>query len=160
MSHNPPNHTHVIQHYDQELERNCLGLLLLGDAPPDWLTPEHFFPAHHQLIFRAVSALRKRRTTDLLARTATLLRGKGHLWTREMGADRHSKPGVLSSTDLALMVQEASWALRQGWAIDWLRLRELSEARALQTQLERLCVRARAAQVTRDEAVAELKEAG
>lgn len=116
---------------DLELERQTLGLLLLGYELPTWLEPEDFFWSHNALVFRAVQALSKRHRQNMLPRVAKLLRNKGFLYTREMGPDRHSKPGMLSSVDLSEMTFEAEHVMTMGWAVEVAHLRELRKRRAL-----------------------------
>jgi len=156
MTHNPPP---VLLNVDTELERNVLGAALLSEPLPAFLAPEHFFYAHHQLVFRAVLALRKRRTDDMLARVGRLLHGKGKLWRPGPGQDRHSRPGQLTSFDLVEMTQEYVFAMRQGWAVDFERLRELAELRRLADVCERMAMRLRGGAVAIGEAKAELREA-
>jgi replicative DNA helicase len=117
---------------DLELERQTLGLLLLGYELPTWLEPEDFFWSSNQLVFRAISALSKRHRQDLLPRVARLLRNKGHLYTKTpMTQDRHSKPGMLSSVDLAAFTFEAQEVMIWGWAVEVEHLRELRKRREL-----------------------------
>ncbi len=150
-----PDHTDVIQSpWDAELERNALGLLMLGQPAPAWLRPEHFFPAHHQLVARHALQLG---ASHLVA---AALRKEGRLWSKEThGAiDRHSAPYLLSSVDLAEMVEEAVHAERMGWRVEWEQLRELANRRALCELMARLCIRLRAGDVGHEEARCELRE--
>lgn len=113
---------------DLQLERETLGVALLGYPLPDWLEPRDFFASHHQLILRAIRDLG---ASASLPAVASLLREQGWLYTRAHGPDRHSKPGMLSSVDLAVMLEDANHTLTMGWAVEMERLRELADQRRI-----------------------------
>lgn len=130
----------VIPPWDAELERNCLGLALLGGKVPAWLAPEHFFALEHRRIYEAVQAV------------------GGHVakvnaYLREMNAAT-----IVQPTYLAECCLEADHALGMGWAIEWERLRELANQRALLDAMARVEVRMRANSLTCEEARVELRE--
>lgn len=125
---------------DAELERNALGLLLLGDkAVPAWLEAKHFYWLQHQLILEAVRLV----GADLVA----------------VGRHFHEqdKPAVKSS-ELSALVDEAVHAVAMGWAFDWPRLVELANQRALLAAIERVAIRLRAGDIDFAAAVDELAE--
>ncbi len=147
--------------WDPELERNALGLAMLARPMPPWLALEHFQPAVHQTLFRAVLALGKRTSADMLPRVAKLLRSKGKLFDRARHgwrSDRHSFPQLLSAVDLAEMCLEAEHAERMGWLVDFERLRELARQRALFETMQRLAIRLRCGDVSHAEARRALSE--
>lgn len=122
--------------FDLELERNILGLTMLGgfgDLETPELSASDFFCFNHQRIFAVA------RATNSLSKTVASLRNEGWLWSVEWhgGTDRCGRLGMLSSVDLLKMTQEAEWTLRQGWHIDAARLRELARIRRLADGLRR-----------------------
>lgn len=120
---------------DLELERNALGLALIGDARiPGWLEPKHFFAIQHQQIFAA-------------ARAAGAL---------DLAAERLR--GVATGAELSALVDEAVHAVAMGWALDWRRLVELTHQRALLLAMERIAIRVRAGELDHAGAVGELRE--
>lgn len=130
----------VVGPWDPELERNCLGLAMLGGKVPAWLAPEHFYALEHQRIYEAVQAV------------------GGHVakvnaYLREMHKALISEPKYLAECCL-----EADHALSMGWAIEWERLRELANQRALLDAMRRVEVRVRAGDATCEEARTELRE--
>ena len=142
---------------DLELERNILGLTMLGgfgDLETPELAASDFFGTHHAAVFRAA------RDTGSLAGTAKALRAHGRLYSRPRhgGLDRHSRPGLLSSVDLLEMTQEAVWTLQQGWHIDAARLRELARIRRLADGLRRAEVSLRGGHLGHVEAVRLVRE--
>lgn len=141
--------------WDSELERNALGLAMLARPMPPWIAPEHFQPAIHQMLFRAILALGKRTTDDMLPRVASLLRNKGKLFAKSRHgwrSDRHSFPYLLGAVDLAEMCLEAEHSERMGWQVDFERLRELARQRALLETLQRVAIRLRHGDLSHKEA--------
>jgi hypothetical protein len=139
-----PNPT--IPPWSPSLERQALGEALLSQPPPSWLTADHFFGGWHPTVFRAVLALSKRSTADMLPRVAKLLRSKGLLYRGGQGYDRHGSQ-LLSAVDLAEMVAEAEFARRMGWALPWDELRDLADQRRLLAATDRAGVLLRAGRV-------------
>lgn len=130
----------VVGPWDPELERNCLGLAMLGGKVPAWLAPEHFYALEHQRIYEAVQAV------------------GGHVakvnaYLREMHKALVSEPKYLAECCL-----EADHALSMGWAIEWERLRELWRQREFIAAMHIVEVKLRAGHSTCSEAVAELRE--
>lgn len=155
MTHNPP----LPRCLDAELERQALGLLLIGDAPPRWLTEQHVPSGWHPVLLRAIFALRKRNPEQLLPRTARLLVRKGLLYRREAhNSDRHASH-LLSSVDLSEMVAEALHAQTMGWPLPWDELRELGERRRMLGVLQRIEIRLRGGDIGTNEAREELRSA-
>ncbi len=134
---NAPLATPLYQPFSLELERDALGSLLLGYPHPDWATPEHFYAGQHRKVMEAVLELG---ASASLPSVASLLRDRGQLYTREMGPDRHSRPGVLSSVDLVAMVDGFEFSARMGWSPQWETLRELADRRAMLQALRRATV--------------------
>ena len=152
MTHNPP----IPRCLDAELERQALGLLLIGDAPPPWFGEQHVPSGWHPVLLRAIVALRKRNPEQLLPRTARLLVRKGLLYRREThNSDRHASH-LLSSVDLSEMVAEALHAQTMGWPLPWDELRELADRRGLLEKIERVAIRLRHGDLTAEEARKEL----
>lgn len=113
---------------DEPLEREALGVALLGYPLPDWMAPEHFFLAQHRLVFSAVQELG---TGASLPSVAALLRDRGELFQKGLhGQDRHAS-ARLSSVDLFGMMNEAQHTMAMGWAVEFEHLRELSDRRRL-----------------------------
>lgn len=144
-----PNHTDVIRPvpFDIELERNALGLALLGDSQvPAWLETRHFYTGQHQLIFKAA-----RESRGSLTGAAALLRERALL--AAFGA-----PRMVSSAQLVTLTEEALQAVQMGWAIDFERLRELANQRALLATMERVAIRVRGGDLGHAAAIGELRE--
>jgi len=123
---------------DPELERNTLGAAMLGEPMPAWLAPAHFFNAPHARIYATVQAV-----GGSLPLVAARLREDGFLYTKAHGRDRHSRPGMLSSVDLAQMCVEAKFARDYGWASDVELLRELAAQRKLVECMARVAIQLR-----------------
>lgn len=134
--------------HDPELERNTLGAAMLGEPMPAWLELRHFFSALHGRIYATVLAV-----GGELPLVAARLRDEGWLYTATHGPDRHSKPGMLSSVDLAQMCIEAKFARDYGWANDVEQLRELWRQRQLVELMTREAIRLRAGVATHAEVI-------
>lgn len=120
---------------DLELERNVLGLALIGDkAVPSWLEPKHFYGPAHSRIFEAARAA-----------------GALHLAAAQLR-------DVAKPAELSALVDEAVHAVAMGWEFDWRRLVELAHQRALLTAIERVAIRLRAGDIDFAAAVDELAE--
>lgn len=130
----------AIPPWDSELERNCLGLAMLGAKVPAWLAPEHFFALEHQRIYEAVQAAGRHVA-------------KVNAYLREMHPVLITQPTYLAECCL-----EADHALRMGWQIEWERLRELANQRALLEAMGRVEVRMRAGDLDCEAARLELRE--
>jgi len=131
-----------------ELEREVLGLILLGETIPDWVTAEHFFPAIHQRIFSTAREFAR----PTLPLVAARLREGG--LTQQFDSTRQT-----SAADLAEMVMEATSALRFGWAIEFDKLRELADQRRLLSCMQRVEIQLRGRAIRMREARVMLKEA-
>lgn len=159
MSRNP-----TIPPWSLETEQVALGLLLLSQEPPAWLTEQHFFGGWHPVICRAVLALRKRRADKLLSRTVALLKRKGLLWFPDCGgsADRHGSP-MLSEAELeglcCTAIAHARLSHRFGWPLPWDELRDLADQRRILAAADRAVVMLRAGKWDASEAREALKEA-
>jgi hypothetical protein len=111
---------------DFELERDALGVALLGYPLPDWLCRDDFYGPLHRAIF---DAARELGSTASLPTIAALLREQGKLL--HLAPDRWSEPGRISSAELFEMMDAADHAMRMGWAVDFPRLVELRRQREL-----------------------------
>ena len=123
--------------WDAELERNTLGLAMLGRPMPPWLAPEHFFPTQHQRVYEAVQSV-----GGHVAKVNTWLRESASKW----------KPPIAWAHELAEMCLEAEHAERMGWAFEFERLRELARQRALLDTLARVAIRLRGGDLSHKEA--------
>jgi hypothetical protein len=139
---------------DPELERNTLGAAMLGEPMPTWLAPAHFFNAIHARIYATIQAV-----GGSLPLVAARLREDGFLYTAAHGRDRHSRPGMLSSVDLAQMCVEAKFARDYGWASDVELLRELAAQRKLVERMTRVAIQLRGGAIRVGEAKSILQEA-
>jgi hypothetical protein len=104
---------------DYELEAEAIGVALLGYPLPDWLEPRDFHSGQLRAVFRAVSALGERACLPAV-----------NAYLRDV-ASGPFEPAAMSAVELATIMQETDWSLRQGWAVDFERLRELADQRAL-----------------------------
>lgn len=129
--------------WDQELERNILGAAMLGEPMPTWLEPRHFFPTQHQRIYDAVQAV-----GGHVARV--------NVWLRESspGLD----PYLVRSDELAAMCLEWKHARDMGWALEFDKLRELANRRALVEVMRRVEIELRSEAIGHREARARLSE--
>jgi replicative DNA helicase len=116
--------------HDLELEENALGVALLGYPLPDWLEERHFWASQHRFILRHIRELGDKAN---LPTVAALIRDRGKV-------DRPHSPNPVTSAELVRMMTEARWAMDMGWAVDWERLRELADRRALQQAAERALI--------------------
>ncbi len=123
--------------WDQETERNALGLAMLGHPMPRWLTPEMFYPSQHIRIYEAVLSV-----GGHVAKVNT--------WLRE-SADKYTPP-IAWAHELAAMCLEAEHSERMGWIVDFERLRELARQRALLETLQRVAIRLRGGDLSHKEA--------
>lgn len=121
--------------WDSELERNALGLALVGDsAVPAWLEPRHFYALDHARIFEAA------RATGALHLAAARLRD------------------VARSSELSALVDEAVHAVAMGWEFRWERLRELARQRELLETMARVAILLRASEIDHAAAVGLLRD--
>ena len=127
--------------WDQELERNALGEAMLGAKMPAWLKPEHFFPTQHRRIYEAVQAVGGNPA-------------KVNAWLRD-SAPKYA-PQIASAAELAAMCEEAHFAWRMGWEIDFARLRELASQRRLIEAMRRVEIQLRSETLETDGARAML----
>lgn len=126
--------------WDNELERNTLGLALIGDqAVPAWLEPRHFFSMHHAEIFRAIQA------------------AGGHLVKVAQYIRTLDNPPA-TSHQLAVLVDEAVYAAECGWHFDFERLRELARQRDLLETMARVAILLRAGEIDYAGAVGALRD--
>lgn len=123
--------------WDQELERNILGLAMLGRPMPAWLEPDMFYPSQHIRIYEAVQSV------------------GGHVakvnaWLRD-SADKF-KPPIAWAHELAAMCLEAEQADQMGWDPDFTQLRELARQRELIACMARVAIRLRHGDLSHKEA--------
>lgn len=123
--------------WDTELERNILGLAMLGRPMPTWLEPEMFYPSQHQRVYEAVQSV------------------GGHVakvnaWLRD-SATKFAPP-IAWAHELAAMCLEAEQADQMGWACDFEQLRELANQRALLETMARVAIRLRHGDLSHREA--------
>jgi hypothetical protein len=140
---------------DQELEELALGVALLGYPLPDWLSRFDFTGAN-ALIFQAARELGGKAS---LPTVAALMRDQGTMFRAGLdGADRHSRPGMLSSLDLVAMLEHADWVMSMGWAVDFERLRELGKQRRLVECMQRAIIKLRHGAVETADVMREMEE--
>ena len=120
---------------DLELEENALGLALLGYPLPNWLEPRDFWADQHRNIFAAIQELGDKAA---LPSVASLLRSQGKL--AQYDATPLEVTGWLHSAHLVAMMEGADHAMRMGWAVDFGRLRELSDRRRLLDAMRRVAI--------------------
>ena len=112
--------------HDIALEREALGVALLGYPLPHWLNRGDFYCGAHPFIFEAVEAL------GAGANLATV-----NAYLRDVQSGPWDKP-VASALELYAMFDEADHAMRMGWAVDFPRLRELALQRRLLEAVRRV----------------------
>jgi hypothetical protein len=117
---------------DFELERDALGLVLLGYPLPPDLQRDDFYGALHRVIF---DASRELGNGASLPTIAALLRDQGHLL--QFAPDRWSAPGKVSSAELYELMDAAEHSMRMGWSVDFGRLQELRRQRELLAAMQR-----------------------
>ncbi len=129
--------------WDPELERNILGAAMLDEPMPGWLEPRMFFPSQHQRIYEAVQSVGP---------------NPAHVnaWLRELAPP--FGPLLVKSDELAAMCLEAKFALDMGWALEFERLRELANRRALVEAMRRVEIELRADVLGHREARARLSD--
>lgn len=120
----------ILPPHDLELEENALGVALLGYPLPDWLREDHFWASQHRFIFRHIRELGDKAN---LPTVAALIRDRGKV-------ERPYSPNPVTSAELYRLMAEAQWAMDMGWAVEFERLRELADRRALQQAAERALI--------------------
>lgn len=129
--------------WDPEAERNILGAAMLGEPMPAWLEPRHFFPTQHQRIYEAVQSVG--------GNVAHV-----NAWLRESAPE--FGPLLVKSDELAAMCIEWRHARDYGWALEFDRLRELANCRALVEVMRRVEIELRAEAIGHREARAKLSD--
>lgn len=114
-----PRVTPPWQPADYELEAEAIGVALLGWPLPEWLESRDFFSGQLRAVFQAVQAL---------GSTANLPTVYAYL--RDVRSGPYEPP-AMSSAELFAIMDETDHALSMGWAVEFERLRELSDQRAL-----------------------------
>jgi hypothetical protein len=141
--------------HDLQLERDAIGVALLGYPLPPWVSEHDFHAQQHRTVFRAVSELG---AGACLPTVAALLRSQGRLYTLAHGPDRHSVAyRLLSSVELHEMMDGADHTMRMGWPVDFDRLRELARQRRLFEAMRRAAIKLRAEACGFAEALDELR---
>jgi replicative DNA helicase len=143
--------------HDLQLERDVIGVALLGYPLPPWVSEHEFYAQQHRVVFRAVSELGEK---ACLPTVAALLRSQGRLYTRSHGPDRHSVAyRLLNSVELHEMMDSADHTMRMGWPVEFERLRELARQRRLLEAMRRVAIKLRREACGVDEALDELASA-
>jgi hypothetical protein len=113
---------------DYELEAEAIGVALLGYPLPPWLEPRDFHSGQLRAVFRAVEALGSEACLPSV-----------NAYLRDV-ASGPFEPAAMSAVELATIMQETDWSLRQGWVVDFERLRELADQRALLEAMAKVAI--------------------
>ncbi len=128
---------------DFELERDAIGLALLGYPLPDDLQRDDFFASQHRIVFDAIRELGN--AANLATVYAYLRDVKAQpyhqpRYERDATGLRRSGAPAMSSVELFEMMDAADHAVTMGWAVDFPRLTELRRRRELLAAMRRATV--------------------